>query len=105
MSRQAWLVAFAAAMVTAAPTAADTLRDPTRPHTMQEVTTPRDPAVRVSAIFVSDSRRVAILNGRTVAEGDRVAGATVTRIDDNVVTLEFGGRTVTARLGSVKVRH
>ena len=105
MSRRSLLIALAVALGAATPAASDTLRDPTRPHTAQEVQKQRDPALRVSAIFVSDSRRVAILNGQTVGEGDSVAGATVTRIDDDVVTLEFGGRSVTARLGKVRIRH
>ncbi len=85
----------------------DVLRDPTRPVTAVEVTTPARPAARyvVSAIFVGPDRRVAVVNGRTVGLGDRVGGARVVDIAPDRLILAVGGKTLTARLATTKVRR
>ena len=85
--------------------AAADLRDPTRPDTAVAPTA-NAPATRfvVSAIFVSDERRVAIVNGKMVTAGDRIGGATVRAIDAHSVTLRYQNKTIHARLLSTKVR-
>ena len=74
-------------------------RDPTRPY---QPPAPVRVAVAksfvVNAIFVSSRRQIAVINGQRVAVGDVVDGATVTRIEKHAITLDAGGREVTATL-------
>ena len=83
------------------------LRDPMRPA-YKEASATRSVSTQrfsVSAIFVSQSRRVAVLNGRTVTIGDRVDGATVTAIDDQEVSLLYRGQRVSAELKLPRIRE
>ena len=78
---------------------AEELRDPTRPHTSQPGRTVEGvPSFSVNAIFVSDDRRLAIINGERVQVGDVVSGARVVSIQKEQVTLSASGKQFTARL-------
>jgi len=73
--------------------AADVLSDPMRPYTRQ-VEIERSVGGKgfvLSAILYSADRRVAIVNGQPVSEGQRVNGARVRRIDRGKVELEVDG--------------
>ena len=85
----------------------ETLRDPTRPYNARSVgpttttTTSSDsgaPSFRVTAIFTSDMRRVAVVNGRRVVEGDQVDGATVMEILADSLRLKSSGTVITRRV-------
>lgn len=84
--------------------AADTLRDPMRPYHARSEAPERLERERqrwaLSAVLVSDDRRVAIVNGRAVGEGDRIGRAKVRRIFRRGVELELDGRTVTLKLNA-----
>ena len=58
-----------------------------------------------SILFASD-RRIAVINGTRVKEGDRIGSARVVRIRDSQVLLDTGGRRLTLHLlpQTVKVR-
>ncbi len=58
-----------------------------------------------SILFASD-RRIAVINGSRVQEGDRIGSARVLRIRDSQVLLDTGGRNLTLHLlpETVKVR-
>ena len=92
----------AAALLLAAASivSAEELRDPTRPHTytVERATVAGVPRFSINAIFVSDERRLAIINGERVQVGDRVSGATVVSIEKEQVTLSVSGKQFTARL-------
>ncbi len=80
---------------------AELLRDPTRPYsrTPTPVVRPATAATfSVTAIFVSEERRVAIVNGQHVSEGDRVDGATVVEILAHSLRLNLRGTELTTRL-------
>ncbi len=79
---------------------AELLRDPTRPYSRTPVVdmSARDTSFRVTAIFISEKRRVAVVNGRHVSEGDRVDGATVVEILANSLRLNLRGKEFTTRL-------
>ena len=81
---------------------AELLRDPTRPYSATPVAATRTPAkaaaFRVTAILVSQKRRVAIVNGRRVSEGDQVDGATVIEILADGLRLNLRGKEFTTRL-------
>lgn len=87
--------------------AQEVLRDPTRPYYARAATGSsngggaRAGAVttfNVTAIFTSDLRRVAVVNGQRVIEGDRVDGATVIEILTDRLTLNVGGKVITHRV-------
>ncbi len=82
------------------------LHDPTRPDTAvaPPVSAPVTRFV-VSAILISDDRRVAIVNGQSVTAGDRIGGATVQAIDAHTVALRFQDKIIHARLKLTKVRE
>jgi len=60
----------------------------------------------LQSILSSPERRIAVINGSRVREGDRIGSARVMRIHDSHVLLNTGSRTVTLRLlpQSIKVR-
>jgi hypothetical protein len=78
------------------------LRDPMRPFEpvqspAVEVRTAASP-YSLTAVFVSSTRRIAVINGQPCHEGDEVDGAIVTRIDERSVALERAGRETVLRL-------
>ncbi len=85
---------------------AEVLRDPTRPYAVAPVVTPTTTAgavakatgFTVTAILVSQKRRVAIVNGKRVSEGDQVDGATVVKILADRLRLDLDGKEFTTRL-------
>ena len=83
---------------------AELLRDPTRPYSAKAVaagaaaTGNATSSFRVTAIFTSEKRRIAIVNGRRVGEGDQVDGATVVEILTNDLRLVFNGKAITRRV-------
>jgi len=79
------------------------LRDPTRPYATKAIATAATggspvSSFRVTAIFTSDLRRVAVVNGQRVREGDRVDGATVVEILADALRLNFQGKAITTRV-------
>lgn len=87
-----------------AATQEETLRDPTRPYSARAVVSTTGgggkvtSTFRVTAIFTSDMRRIAVVNGRRVAEGDQVDGATVVEILTDRLRLNHGGKSITRRV-------
>ncbi len=81
------------------------LRDPTRPAFATAVVKVPGAQFSVSAIFIADMRRVAVVNGQLVGEGDEVAGARVEHIEPGLLTLRYRGKLLTARLKTAKVRE
>ncbi len=84
---------------------AEVLRDPTRPYAVAPVVTPTGARAiakvtrfSVTAILVSQKRRVAIVNGKRVSEGDKVDGATVVKILADRLRLDLDGKEFTTHL-------
>ena len=95
------LTVAAALLLAFVPTAsADSDRDPTRPYSAPSVVSPgsRTSAFDVSAIFVSKARRIAIVNGQRVTEGDSINGAIVVEINKDALRLNLNGKELTTRL-------
>ncbi len=100
-SRYSILIVSGVLLFGALPTdGAELLRDPTRPYsgTPVVVVSARDTSFRVTAIFISEKRRVAVVNGQQVSEGDRVDGAAVVEILANSIRLNLRGKEFTTRL-------
>ena len=82
------------------------LRDPTRPSSATPVATTAAgtgtatgvAGFRVTAIFTSEQRRIAVVNGQRVGEGDLVDGATVVEILADALRLNFQGKAITTRV-------
>lgn len=108
-SRGRW--AAIALLCASAPAAAQTgFGDPTRPTSLSEpeaaARVVQGPRWRLQSTLVADSRRVAVINGRTVAQGERVDGAQLVEVRPDGVTLEEGGERFRLRLpGSVDVKR
>lgn len=77
---------------------ADTLRDPTRPYTTSHVVGSKTAPFVVSAIFASKQRRVAIVNGQAVVEGETIDGAIVVEILQDSLRLRLDGNEILARV-------
>lgn len=99
-----WPIALLAGVFAVTPLLGnETLRDPTRPFS--PIVSRRSPVQKfeLQAVFRSSDRRIAVLNGRRVAVGDQVDGATVLAIGSNSLSLEYRGERLTTRLiGTVK---
>lgn len=87
--------------------AQEILRDPTRPYDAKPVASATRgtgggkssvSTYNVTAIFTSDSRRVAVVNGKRVIEGDQVDGATVVEILANSLSLNVRGKLIKTRV-------
>lgn len=79
---------------------AQELSDPTRPKQARAASAQAQAETRVTrysleSTLVSDSRRIAVINGVSVAQGESVAGANVARIAGERVLLEINGTTRT----------
>jgi len=82
------------------------LRDPTRPYSVKPIATTGTGTgtatvvtkFRVTAIFTSEKRRIAVVNGQRVGEGDLVDGATVVEILANALRLNVQGKAITTRV-------
>ena len=84
---------------------ADTLADPTRPYSVS-----RSPAGRVvtefsvTAIFRSELRQVAVVNGVVVQAGDRLRDARILEILPDGVRYERQGRQFTIRVAALAMK-
>jgi hypothetical protein len=77
------------------------LTDPTRPWSpgwYQQRQTPTDGSYTLNSTLVSSARRVAVINGRHVTEGETVGNATVLRIRKHDVVLQSPHRQITLKL-------
>jgi hypothetical protein len=77
------------------------LRDPMRPYEHVAVTGPAVQApsgFELTAVLVSESRRVAVINGKLRRVGDDFDGARLVRIDAESVRLTRGGDAVVVHL-------
>ena len=85
--------------------------DPTRPTSLSEPEPERAAAVqgprwRLQSTLVADQRRLAVINGRTVAPGAQVDGARLLEVRQDGVTLETDGRRIDLRLpGAVNIKR
>ena len=83
----------------------EALRDPTRPYSPVKGFRASSPSFVVNAIIISPERRVAIVNGRRVAVGGSLDGATVIAIEKDHLILETGGTRIRAELRQGAMRR
>jgi hypothetical protein len=87
-------------MATLSSAQADSLLDPMRPPSVQAKTRTDTSALKVTAILRSGERRIAIVDGKAIGEGDCIGNATIDSIDADEVHYTRAGRHETARLAS-----
>ena len=108
MSRH-WLAAVLLALP-AAVSAQHSLGDPTRPTSLSEPDESAEKATqavrwRLQSTLIADDRKVAVINGRTVSQGERIEGATLLEVRSDGVTLQEDGQRRVLRLpGRIDVR-
>lgn len=83
---------------------ADTLHDPTRPDYVAGAATSSSTGWQLSSTLISPQRRLAVINGTTVAVGDRIGGARVLAIQPGSVRLRTADGTVTVELLSTSIK-
>lgn len=103
MSDARRVLALALALLAGAAAAQSGLGDPTRPTALNEAPSadPRavqGPRWRLQSTLVAESRRLAVINGRTVAPGERIDGATLREVRREGVTLDVDGRSIELRV-------
>jgi len=88
--------------------AQDGLGDPTRPTPLRAaapVEAAAAPQWRLQSTLVAAQRRVAVINGRTVREGETVDGARLVEVRPDGVSLERAGRTFELTLRAPAVQR
>ena len=105
MSEAGRVLALALALVAGvgAASAQSGLGDPTRPTALNEAPAREERAVqgprwRLQSTLVAEARRLAVINGRTVAQGERIDGATLREVRREGVTLDVDGRSIELRV-------
>jgi hypothetical protein len=76
------------------------MRDPTMPpyYKGSSAVSHGDNSFNVSSIIYGNGRKVAIINGSIIREGELLKGATVLAITSNTVTLKKGKKTMALHL-------
>ncbi len=93
-------------LLTATVTPAEGLRDPTRPAKLGPgpvLLAPGVEGVRLEAVLDSGDSRRAIVNGKVVREGDRVAGVQIVAIRETSIHYVRAGRNHVALLPTRKI--
>lgn len=107
---RAAVVAFwcAAAAAEAAEAAEPILHDPMRPFQVVAGEggpgTGAAPRFRLTAVLISPSRRVAIINGKPYQQGQKIGAVEITHIDAQSVGLRDGGEEWVVHLGKTHAR-
>lgn len=101
-----WMLAIAPATLAWAEPG---LGDPTQPTALSEPGSEQRAAAlprwRLQSTLIADDRKVAVINGRALAQGERIEGATLLEIRSDGVTLQQDGQKLDLRLpGKVDVR-
>jgi MSHA biogenesis protein MshK len=91
-----------AALLLALPADGLEIVDPTRP---QDGARDGERPLLLQSVLVSETRRVAVINGRTLQVGDRVDGARVTRIEPGSVWLQRDGDITRLDLVAATIRN
>ena len=91
-------------------TAAEPLADPMRPPTAHPEARVPDAGERIERLeltstVVGPDRRIAVIDGRRLRVGDRIAGARVTAIEPASVRLVADGRGYTLRLLRQRIKR
>ncbi len=79
------------------------LTDPTQPSNYRAVS--KQQTLRLESILFSEARKVAVINGSVVAEGDSIGATTIIHIDKNSVKVRSNGKTAELVLQRAVIRQ
>lgn len=98
--------AVAIALMPTGVAGAQALDDPTRPTALEvvEEQLAERSQWRLQSTLLADTRRLAVINGKTVSEGERVDGARLLQVQADRVTLLFEGERIVLRLTETQVK-
>ncbi|HEB28363.1 MAG TPA: hypothetical protein ENI05_11415 [Porticoccus sp.] len=80
------------------------LSDPTRPSGYHSVA-PEKQGLRLESILFSESRKVAVINGKVVAEGDSIGRTKIIQISRDSVTVSRDGKSKKIELKRTSIRQ
>ena len=79
------------------------LEDPTQPPSYHLSSAKK--SLRLESILFSDSRRVAVINGKVFSEGESIGNTKVIKIDRDSVKIMRGGKMARLELKRVSIRQ
>jgi MSHA biogenesis protein MshK len=91
-------------LTSAWPHSAWAYKDPTRPSSYADTAVANN-SLRLDSILTSDNRRVAVINGVAVAEGDRMGEVRVVSIEKGVVRVNRNGEILQLELAHPSIRR
>lgn len=80
------------------------LDDPTKPSSYRSVGKQSD-GLRLESILFSKARKVAMINGKVLAEGDVMGSRKIIRISKNSVLVSDNGKKITLKLSRTAIRQ
>lgn len=94
--QQLWAWALPIVLLPGSLALANNLPDPTRPLTVASGTDAiAEQALKLDSILVASSRKLAVINGAPIQEGQRVNGILVRRIGAGAVDVNYQGQNQT----------
>ncbi|MEX1033876.1 MAG: hypothetical protein WDZ30_10995 [Cellvibrionaceae bacterium] len=97
------LLAMTLALAISVPLAADQLSDPTRPLNYRQAGS-AEARLELNSILIAKGRRIAVINGQQVAEGERSGNIYVLRILPNRVIISRNGNEIELKLHNTITR-
>lgn len=82
---------------------ATALNDPTRPSAFRSTESVQ--SLQLESVLISDTRKIAVISGNVVTEGESVKGFTVIKINKDSVKGQSRGEIVTLTLGHAEIRR
>ncbi len=82
---------------------AQALTDPTKPATFQQ--SAKSESLKLESILFGASRKVAVINGKALSEGDRIDNKTIIRISKDSVQVSDSGVEITLTLKRPTIRQ
>jgi hypothetical protein len=86
------------------PLQAMAVNDPTRPANYAGSTSSAKRSLKLESILYSTDRRVAVISGKVLAEGDSIENKIVTAITKDAVTLTSNGKALILKLQHTSIR-
>ena len=77
--------------------------NPTRPSYYKSQSNKKN--YRLESILISDTRKIAVINGVVASEGDEIEGASVISINKKSVRINRGGKVINLVLHSATIRQ
>lgn len=103
MSKASTVIGLLAVVLLMQSAAVSALQDPTRPP--QYHSSKAQVALTLESILFSDTRRVAVINGKALEEGESLGAARVVSIGKDIVRVQRQGKTYNLTLKRPTIRQ